>query len=157
MRKMKKRVSNYWLEETKRNFMEFTSIQKKLVTEETCLSALRKKYPVLQFIPEAQKTFPNENLHALCLAMVKEDGYALKYVPEALKTKAVCLAAVQQYGWALEYVPRSRKTVALCLTAALQNRRALKLRERAIRVQEARERALDEVEDDWDCCWISMC
>jgi tetratricopeptide (TPR) repeat protein len=52
-----------------------------------------------------------------CLAVVKQNGFALEYVPENLKTAELCLAAVNQSGGALEYVPQNLKTAELCLAA----------------------------------------
>src|SRR3990167_3741377 len=52
---------------------------------------------------------------AVCLEAVRQDGYALEYVPEPLRTKAVCLAAVQQDGWALKYIPEPLCTKAMCI------------------------------------------
>jgi hypothetical protein len=36
---------------------------------------------------------------------VQNDGWALKYVPESLRTAEVCLAAVKNYPDAWRYVP----------------------------------------------------
>jgi len=41
------------------------------------------------------------------LAEVKKDGMALKDVPEKFKTAAICLADVRQNKWALKYVPKN--------------------------------------------------
>ena len=60
------------------------------------------------------------------LEAVRQDGLALRDVPEDLKTEAVCLAAVQQYGQALKFVPKERKTPEVCLEAVKQDGRALK-------------------------------
>ena len=38
----------------------------------------------------------------ICLAAVKQNGYALQYIKE--QTPDICLAAVKQYGYALQYV-----------------------------------------------------
>ena len=37
-----------------------------------------------------------------CLAAVRQDGYALKYVKE--QTEEICLEAIKQNGYALRYV-----------------------------------------------------
>ena len=39
------------------------------------------------------------------LAVVKKNGFLLRYVSPELKTIEVCLAAVRQNNWALQYVP----------------------------------------------------
>ena len=43
------------------------------------------------------------------MTAVQQNGFALQYVPEALRTPALCLAAVQQCREALQYVPESHK------------------------------------------------
>ena len=48
------------------------------------------------------------------------DGWALVYVPEALKDRALCELAVAQTGWALEYVPEAIVDRALCELAVAQ-------------------------------------
>ena len=51
------------------------------------------------------------------LATVQQDGWALDYVPDDLKTPDLCLTAVQQDGWALRFVPDDLKTPDLCRIA----------------------------------------
>ncbi len=46
-----------------------------------------------------------DSKHEAALAAVQQDGWALEYVPEALRTRELCLAAVHQNGWALRFVP----------------------------------------------------
>jgi hypothetical protein len=50
------------------------------------------------------------------LSKVQQYGWALQWVPEALKTPELCLAACQQDGEALQWVPESLKTPELCLS-----------------------------------------
>jgi len=59
------------------------------------------------------------------LAMIRDEGYALKYVPADLITTELCLAAVQQDWEALYYVPEKFVTEEMCRTAVNQNVRAL--------------------------------
>ena len=59
------------------------------------------------------------------IAAVKQDGYALQYVPDELKTEAVVLAAVERDGYALQYVPTKLKTEAVVLAAVKSNGYAL--------------------------------
>ena len=49
------------------------------------------------------------------LTAVRQDGYALKYVPEKFKTAELCLEAVKQDGMASQYVPEELRTVELCV------------------------------------------
>ena len=56
-----------------------------------------------------------------CLAAVKEDGYALRYVEE--QTPEICLEAVKEDGYALQYVKKQTKDI--CLEAVKQNELAL--------------------------------
>jgi len=84
-----------------------------------CLTAVQQEGCALQFVPEPLRT------EALCLAAVQQDGYALVYVPEPLRTEAVYLAAVQQDGLALQCVPKPLWTEAVCLATVQQNGLAL--------------------------------
>ena len=51
------------------------------------------------------------------LEAVKQDGLALEYVPNKLKTTELCLNAVKQNGRALKYVPKNIKTAEVCFEA----------------------------------------
>ena len=44
------------------------------------------------------------------IAFVRQDGWALRDVPEEHRTNDLCLAAVRQNGWALQYVPAELRT-----------------------------------------------
>ena len=57
---------------------------------------------------------------------VKNDGEALKYVPEKLKTPEICLEAVKNYGIALRYVPEELRTPEICMESVKNNVEALK-------------------------------
>ena len=61
-----------------------------------------------------------------CMAEVKNDRYALNYVPLKFKTREVCLLAVQSHGSALVYVPENVKTAEICLAAVKKDGSALK-------------------------------
>ena len=61
----------------------------------------------------------------LCLDVVKQNGYALYYVPKQLRTEQICLEAVKQNGWALQDVPEHLRTESLCLIAVKQRGIAL--------------------------------
>ena len=52
------------------------------------------------------------------LAVVKQDGWDLEYVPENLKTADVCLEAVKQNGEVLQWVPEKLRDE---VRAALKN------------------------------------
>src|SRR3990167_11484085 len=77
--------------------------------EAVCLAAVRQNGWALQCVPELLCT------ETVCLEAVRQYGRALEYVPEPLRTKAVCLAAVQQDGWALKYIPEPLCTKAMCI------------------------------------------
>jgi hypothetical protein len=47
------------------------------------------------------------------LAAVEQNGVALQYVSEALRTAELCLAAVEQNGYALQYVPNALRTAEI--------------------------------------------
>jgi hypothetical protein len=53
---------------------------------------------------------------------VKQNGYALQYVPDNLKTTEMCMIAIKQYGGALEeMVPDRLKTPEFYLEAVKNN------------------------------------
>lgn len=55
------------------------------------------------------------------LETVKQDGYALNYVPVKFRTIEICMEAVKQNGYALLYVPEENITAAVCYEAFKQN------------------------------------
>jgi hypothetical protein len=59
------------------------------------------------------------------LELVGQNGWALIYVPEEMRTLELCVAAVGQNGLALKYVPDGMRTQELCEKAAGQNCMAL--------------------------------
>ena len=61
-----------------------------------------------------------EDFRKICLAAVKQNGYALQYVPEKLKDREICLAALQN-GGELEYIPEKLKDREMYLAALKQN------------------------------------
>ena len=62
----------------------------------------------------------------ICILAVKQNGYALKYVPYNLITNEMCMSAVQQNGTALEYVPNNFITNEICIAAVQKDAWALK-------------------------------
>ncbi len=83
-----------------------------------CLEAVRHKedyYPTLGYTEFTQKNIALEYMpekmktHRMCLAAVKRNGRALKYVPPTVKGyKRICLEAVKHdpYGFASKFVPK---------------------------------------------------
>ena len=62
----------------------------------------------------------------LALEAVKQDGYALQYVPAESRTEAVALEAVKRNAYALRYVPAESCTEAVALEAVKQDGDALR-------------------------------
>ena len=60
------------------------------------------------------------------LVTVRENGLALKDMPEAFRTAELCLAAIEENGCALEDVPESIKTKEICDAALSQCADAIK-------------------------------
>lgn len=85
-----------------------------LATPEECLKIVRNDGRALKRVPEHLKSAE------LCSLAVQENCHALEYVPEALRTPELCLAAVQRAGALLAFVPEERKTPEIC-RAALQD------------------------------------
>jgi hypothetical protein len=71
---------------------------------------------MLELLPEGERT------RKKCLVAVKENGYALQFVPAGFKQE-LSMTAVTSNGNALQYVPN--KTQEICLAAVKQNRLAL--------------------------------
>jgi hypothetical protein len=66
----------------------------------------------------------DQEKYNIALKAVQENGSALQYVPDNLKTTEMCMIAVK-YGLALEYVPDNLKTTEMCMIAVKQNGYAL--------------------------------
>ena len=47
----------------------------------------------------------------VCMEAVRNDGYALSYVPEEIKTAEMCIEAVKNSGTPLKYVPEEMRTL----------------------------------------------
>jgi hypothetical protein len=75
------------------------------------LEAVKQDGEALKSVPEELKT------PELCLVAVKQHGLALGDVPEELQTREILLEAVKQDGSAIEYVPEHELDDELCLEA----------------------------------------
>jgi hypothetical protein len=78
---------------------------------ELCELAVTNNGIALRYVPDELRS------EKMCLAAVTTYGYALEYVPQKLRTERVCLAAVTQCGGALRYVPQKLRTERVCLAA----------------------------------------
>ena len=56
---------------------------------------------------------------------MKQDGYALQFVPDSKMTEEIIIEAMKQRGNALEYVPDSKMTEEIIIEAVKQNEHAL--------------------------------
>jgi hypothetical protein len=102
----------------------------KLETAEQCLEAVKQNGYALEYVPDEFKTAE------MYLEAVKQDSrYTLQYVPDELKTAELCLIAVKEDGMALESVPSKLKTAELCLEAVKRNDAALQFVPKKIAVQ----------------------
>ena len=88
----------------------------KITNKKQALAAVRQNGWALEYVPESLKTAE------LCLEAVKQDGRALHYVPWGQLKLTVpamadlCLEAVEKRG-SLKYVPDKLKTAEMCLKA----------------------------------------
>jgi hypothetical protein len=73
----------------------------------------------LMHVPEALRT------DVMCRVAVAQDGGALRLVPQTRRTEEMCRIAVAQSGWALEHVPEALCTDELSRIAVAQNGWAL--------------------------------
>jgi len=78
------------------------------------LASVKQNGCALRAVPEKFKT------PEICFAAVKQDGEALQFVPEKLKTAEMCLEAVKEEGWSYEFVPEEFKTEELRMVANRQ-------------------------------------
>ena len=99
------------------------------------MKELKVKYDAYKIIKTAKEA----------LEAVKQDGYALQYVPESIMTEAIALEAVKQNGYALKYVPESIMTEAIALEAVKQNGYALQYVPKSIFRNMVDEMTLEEV------------
>jgi hypothetical protein len=86
--------------------------------------------PVISFVlrqnGEALKCVPQRlRTDELCRLAVSQNGLALEYVPWDLRTEKICRLALAQNGWALEYVPAKLRTDEMYRIAVAQNGWAL--------------------------------
>jgi len=79
----------------------------------------------IQLITDLSLWPPEQLTYERCLAVVQNNGYALKHVPLKLRTPEMCLAAVQDDGGSLQSVPLKLRTPELCLIAVQTNAWAL--------------------------------
>jgi hypothetical protein len=86
--------------------------------------ALRQNGAALKYVPETLRT------GEMCRTAVTHNGAAqdeevLDYVPQTLRTYDLCRLSVQKNGDTLHYVPQKLRTDAMCRIAVTQNGRAL--------------------------------
>jgi hypothetical protein len=65
------------------------------------------------------------NDREFCLALIKQESYALIYVPDHIQTAEICLIAVRKNDLMLKYVREDLRTANLCTDAVRDNYRAL--------------------------------
>ena len=98
-------------------FCTLKRVLKAALTEDLCLAAVKETCWALEFVPDELKT------KAVCLAAVndktakKEHFNVLRFVPEEMMTEALCIAAIRKNGLSLSSVPYEMRTVAVCLAA----------------------------------------
>jgi hypothetical protein len=73
----------------------------------------------LQFIPEELRT------KELCEIAVNNYGSALEWIPEKFKTETICKIAVKNSGIALEFIPEELRTPEICKLAVTNDGFAL--------------------------------
>lgn len=77
--------------------------------EEVCLAAIKKNGLALRYV--------KEQTPEICLEAVKQNVRVLQYVKE--QTPEICLTAVKNYGYTLRYV--KEQTPEICLAAVKEN------------------------------------
>ena len=82
-------------------FKEWLKVRVEFKTQKDAIEAVKNNGDALQYVPEAMKTIE------VVTEAVKKNGGALQYVPEAMKTIGVVTEAVKNNGDALQYVPET--------------------------------------------------
>lgn len=100
----------------------------------------------LQFLPEVLRTLD------VCLAACQQNGTAMEFVPERLKTPGFCMEAVQADWRALQFVPEALKTPGLCMVAVRGGGWALKVVPEALKTPELCMEAVRK--NGWALWWV---
>ena len=103
--------------------------------EQLCLDVVKQNGYALRWIKKRTRD--------ICIEAMKQDGYALQFIEH--QTNDICLAAVKQNGHALEWV--KKQTEEICLEAVKQNREALAY----VREQTEEMRSLVVKHDEYVC------
>ena len=90
-----------------------------ILSAEEALAAVESDGYALRYVPDELKS------EAVCAKAVESDGYNLRFVPKALMSEAVVSKAVERDGDALQYVPDELKTEAVCAKAVESDSYAL--------------------------------
>ena len=114
----------------KTNYENWIWLDKNELSYEMCLEAVKQNGLALRFVPEEFKT------SEICLEAVKEKGWVLEYVPKELRTPEICLEAVKQDGLALQFVPNEFITLEMCLEAVKEKGHALEYVPKELRTPE---------------------
>jgi len=75
-----------------------------LKTAEVCLEAVKQNFYALKYVPDESKTYE------MCLIAVKQNVGAFRFVPETFKTAELWLEAVKGEPWLIKKVPKEFKT-----------------------------------------------
>lgn len=90
-------------------------IEKIEKTPERCMIAVKQNGSALRVIPEDMHTYE------LCLQAVQQAGEAIKYVSKKIINEELCLIAVKNDGMALKLVPSKLKVEEVCRSAVQTN------------------------------------
>lgn len=82
-----------------------------------------KKIQALESVSKNGLNLENVNYidYKVCKRAVKQNGFALKFVPDKFMDGEMCLIAVRQNGLALRYVKSKFKNYMICKDAVHQN------------------------------------
>jgi hypothetical protein len=91
----------------------------------------------------------------ICLAAVKQDGYAIMYVSYKKRTAEICLAAVKQQGWAYRWVPEDIITPEMIAVAIENSPDVVELMTKRVKIhhgtpKQMPEKAYDTLEMGYD-------
>ena len=111
-------------------------------TEEMCLAAVKNNGRAIRYVPQE---FLSKQIQSTAL---KQNGLAVKYIQTEKLSEEICLEAVTENGLAMQYVPPIFQTKQMQITALKQNPRALKF------IKELQVELLPRLTNDM--CLISM-
>lgn len=91
-------------------------IPEKIKTEKFYIELVKRNGLYLGMIPKKHRK--NENIY---MTAIKQNGEAINFISESLRTKPLFLIAIKNNGLALAYIPKKLRTYDICAAAIRNN------------------------------------